>query len=438
MLFTVGVCLVAALIFGLAPALSSLRIRIVDTLKEGGAKGSGGIRKRRLQTFLVGFQITIAVVLLTSAFFMIQSIRSMQTSDFGFELDSVQTLQISLPQNRYEDAAQRRNYFDQAVREVRAIAGVEAAAAILPLPLNQTTLTMDFRVDGQPLAPGERLFANQMSITPGFFETMKVPLRRGRVFSDADNDTGEPVIVINETMANRFWQGGDAVGRRVWLIQRGEEKAVTVVGVVADIRHRVEWQEGDEIWPQIYRPWGQAPRSLAHLVVRGRNVDALLPAVRRTIYSIDAAVPIETPRSMREVAQESFQPIQIVSSVLGLLAIVAMTLAAVGIYGIVAYTLSRRLREIGIRMALGSSPSMIIRLILKQGLIYAVFGGMIGMLVAFAALTALKSALAGLADLSPILFVGVALFVAVVALIANFFPARRAAGLSPVFMLRQE
>ncbi len=439
--FTLAVALASALLFGLAPALRGSRVDLSESLKEGGRGGEGGVRGRRLRGLLVVSQLSLAVVLLSGAFLMLGNVSRMQGQDLGFETGEALTMRLVLPRAAYPETAQRAAFFDHLTRRLEALPGIEAAAAVLPLPLSFSTYGVEFEVPGrEPASPEEKLTAHEIYATPGYFAALGIPVQRGRVFDDRDTADSAAVVVVNEALAERFWAGADPIGRSLRLrLEADEVTEVTVAGVVAGVRDAPEWQ-GRLADAQIYLPWAQHPQRGGHLVVRSAGGDpaALAPVVRAELARIDADLPVSEVWTMERVAAYSVSPLETASRVLIGFAAAAMLLAAIGIYGVVAYTTSRRRHEFGIRLALGAGRGAILRLVLRQGAALAALGIGIGLAAATALGRLVASQMSGLAGPGVLSLAAVALILGAAALLASFLPAHRAARMDPLAALRYE
>ncbi len=439
--FTMVVALASAILFGLVPALRGTRVDLSGSLKEGGRGGEGGVKGRRLRGLLVVSQLSLAVVLLSGAFLMLGNASRMKSRDLGFDTGQALTLRLVLPQTKYPEAAQRAAFFDDLTRRLEALPGIDAAAAVLPLPLSFSTYGVEFEVPGrEPAAPEERLTAHKTYVTPHYFASLGIPLERGRAFDHRDHADSAPVVVVNETLAERYWPGDDPVGRSLRLRLAGEEPTeATVAGVVAGVRDAPEWQ-GGLADAQIYLPWAQHPQRGGHLVVRSAGGDpaALAPLVRAELRRADAELPVSEVWPMERVAAYLVSPLETASRVLSGFAAAAMLLAAVGIYGVVAYTTSRRRHEFGIRLALGAGRGSIVGLVLRQGATLAALGLGLGLAASFALGRVVASQMPGVAGPGALSLAAVALVLGAAALLASFLPARRAARMDPLAALRHE
>jgi putative ABC transport system permease protein len=435
--FTLIVSVVATLFFGLAPAVQVSRLPLVENLREGG-RGATSARGKRLRSVLVVAQVAATLVLLVGATQAIQALMRMQRVDPGFEADRVLTLGVRPSGVRYEEPEQRVAYQREVIEQIGRLSDVEAVGAVTYLPLDFSYSVVGFEVEGrQPTSSDEELFANENFVTPDYFAAIGVPLLRGRTFNTSDTREAPQVIAVNQTMADRFWPGEDPLGRRVRLDpdEAGADWA-TVVAVVGDVKHR--WLT-DDVWPQVYTPQSQRTSRGVRLVVRTSGDPAALTArVREAIWAVDPAVPVRNVATMNEIVAQSLGPIQIISALLTAFGALALLLACLGIYGVVAYAVSRRVSEFGVRMALGAETSDVLRLVMRQGALLAGSGALIGLVIAIALTRVASSALAGVeaAGLGWLLLAVLPL--AAAALTASYLPARRAARVDPVTALRRE
>ncbi|UCC71370.1 MAG: ABC transporter permease [Gemmatimonadota bacterium] len=435
--FTVLLALAATIFFGLAPSLQASRVDVSASLKEGGRSTTGG-RGKRLRSALVVSQIATTLVLLVGAVLAIQAFLQMQRVDPGFDLDRVLSMSIAPSRSKYPDHERRVSYQQEVMRQLEALPGVEAAGGVTYLPLDFSWSVVGFEIEGrEPASPDEELFANENFVTAGYFAAMGIAVLRGRTFNEGDTQGAPRVVAINQTMAERFWPAASPIGRRVMLDPEEEDADwATVVTVVSDVKHR--WLS-DDVWPQVYTPQSQSSTRGLRVVVRAAGDPAAIAAgARQAIWSVDPGVPISGVRTMGEVAAQSLGPIQMVSGLLFLFGLLALLLACIGIYGVVAYSVNRRLNEFGLRMALGAETSDVLVLVLRHGALLAGLGIAIGLAVSAALTRLMSSALAGVAAPGIALLIVIAIPLAVAALAASYLPARRAARVDPVTALRSE
>jgi putative ABC transport system permease protein len=435
--FTLLVAIAATLLFGLAPALQGSGFNVAASLKEGG-KGSSGVKGKRLRSALVVSQVAATMVLMVGAALTAQALMRMQRVDPGFNPNRVLTMGFTLSTANYPEQEQRAAFQEQVAERIEAIAGVESVGGVSHLPLDFSTGVIGFEVEGyEPTSSDEELFANLNNVTAGYFDAMGIALLRGRAFNDADNADAPHVIAINQTMAERFWPGEDPVGRRVLLDEEDPEGGwASVAAVVADVKHR--WLIGD-VWPQIYFPQSQYRTRGLQLVIRtDGDPTALAAAAREAIWSVDPGLPVRGVRTMNQVVAQSLGPFQLASGIMTLFGILALLLACLGIYGVVAYAVNRRMSEFGIRIALGAETGDVLRLVVKHGAKLAAIGLAIGLVIAVALGTVMSGSMSGVPRPAPLLFAGVGLPLFAAALLASYLPARRATKVDPASALRSE
>jgi len=439
LLFSVALTLAMPLIFGLTPAWSATRADLAAAMKEGG-RGAGTSRKTlRGRRTLVVAQVALAVVLLTAAGLMIRSFMAVRQVDLGFRADRLLTVEVAPPAHRYPDPAALDAYFDRATEALATLPGVRAAASTAWLPLNH-------EYDPLHYAPPEAAdterdawpTALRMHISPGYFDAMGIALVAGRDFHAADAADAAPVVVVSRALAERNWPGEFPIGRTILLAEAAGEPPVTatVVGVVDDVR-----QEGivDKGRPQLYRPVAQAPARRRFIVVATDVADpaTLTGPVRAALAALDPDVPA-TLRPMREIVRENDFQWRIGSVALGAFGAAALFLAALGLYGVVAYSVTQRRRELGIRLALGATGMQIGRLVVGEGLRLTGIGLAVGTLAALAASRLLASQLFGVRAVDPVTLAAVPVLFAAVAALASARPAARAAATPPQETLRED
>jgi putative ABC transport system permease protein len=435
LLFTGGITILLGLLFGLAPAIQAARPALHGMLKDGVRTSHGGAG---LRATLVVSEVALAIVLLIGAGLMLKSFRRWISVDPGFKAERVLTLGVSLPNARYGTPEQRVAFYDQLRHGIAALPGVEAVGGNVALPMTNNNWTASFRVEGFTPAPNANgPWGDFRLVTPGYFSTMGIPILKGREFDETDVRDGRKVAIVDEVLAKKYWPGQDPIGKRVG---RGGGPAGPewwdVIGVVG---HVMQNSPKDDEHTQLYRPFSQQAQGQLGFAIRTRTDPAALePAVRRLVLSIDPQQPIYDVRAMEErVSGSSSQP-RFLSLLLGLFAAVAATLAAVGIYGVMSYTVAQQTRELGIRMALGAESSNLLRLVLNKGLILAGVGIALGIGGALALGKVVATQLFQTKAADPIVFLGVSLGLVVVALFATLVPARRATRVDPMVALRSE
>ncbi|HEX9562897.1 MAG TPA: ABC transporter permease [Gemmatimonadaceae bacterium] len=439
-LFTLGISGLAGLVFGLVPALSLRRTDVQSTLRSADRSSTGGKLDEWYRTGLVVAEVALAVVLVTGAGLLIQSLRNLVTTDPGFDPDRVLTMTVELPRTAYPGAAERSAYFGQALERVAASPGVEAAGAISFLPMAFQGGSVGITAEGSdPPADGEASAVVFRVITPGYFRAMGIPILNGRAFDSRDH-ANAPAAIVNVAMAEARWPGQSPIGRRLKLGSPESSAAwMSVVGVVANVR---QFRMREAPRPEVYVPVSQphaAWLSPGSFVVRvsGEPLSAA-PSVRAAIRSVDPNLPVSNIRRMADVVGTSTAELRFYSVLLSLLSGTALTLAGVGIYGVMAYGVNRRGREIGLRMAVGASRAAIVRMIMRQGVSLALAGLALGLGGALALTRYLTAQLYGIGASDGTTFALAATVLLGTAVAACVIPAERAASADPMRALRSE
>jgi putative ABC transport system permease protein len=368
---------------------------------------------------------------------MIRSFLRLQEVNPGFNPDNLLTLRVQLPQSKYPDAAKIVPFHQQAIERVRALPGVQNVGAVSQLPLSGSYSSGTTTVERPPVADEDVSFeADRRVVTPDYFQAMNIPLVRGRFFTEQDNADGQRVAIIDEKFANRFWPGDDPVGKRIKLGSSQQQPWITIVGVVGHIKHYDLNTEGRE---QAYFPYTQNTASSMFLAVRtSGDPTSMASSVRSAIWSIDSEQPVSQINAMESLVSNSVAQARFNTLLLGLFASIAMILAAVGVYGVMNYSVSQRTHEIGIRMALGAARRDILSLVLRQGITLAATGVGIGLAGAYLVTRLMESLLFGVSATDFTTFAGVALMLVLVAVLASYIPARRATRVDPIVALRYE
>ncbi len=433
LLFTFAVSIGTGVLFGLAPAWHARNLSLNETLREGGRGIAGQARVRRMRGLLVVSEIALAVILLVGAGLMLKSFQRLSDVDPGFNPDHLLTMSVALQFINYQDAAKQVAFFQTALERVRALPGVVAAGASTSLPPIYIQNSNGFTIEGRPEQPGTvPPSAIYIPATPGFIEALQLPLVAGRTITDADTAQAPGVVVINKTLATRFFPNEDPVGKRMTTggIQR------TIVGVVGDAKYQ---GLGLEAGPQTYVPHAQSPFPGMRVIVRtSTDPLSLVGAVRSQIQSVDSEEGPTRFATMEQLVSESVSQPRFNAFLIGLFAVLAFILSAIGIYGVVNYEVTQRTGEIGIRMALGAKSADVLRLILRQGLVLTVAGLLAGVAGAFALTRFLSGLLFEVKPTDPMTYVVVSVLLGVVALAACLIPARRATKVDPLVALRYE
>jgi putative ABC transport system permease protein len=437
--FTLGLSLLTGLVFGLVPALTASKPNLNDTLKEGGRSAAEGASGRRLRNAMAVAEIALSLVLLVGAGLLIRSFIHLQEVKPGFNPSHLLSIDLSLPSAKYAENQQATQFFDQLLASVSRQPGVHAAAIATDLPLGGNPDFLAFSVEGRLLAPTDRTpDAESRIVSPDYFRTLEIPLRSGRLLTDRDT-TGVPdAAVINETLARKYFAGENPIGKRVTFgdPQAKDAEWFTIVGVVGDVHGT---RLNAEPYAQIYSSFRQTPRRAFSLIVRtAGEPTAMLRTIREQIWALDRQQPLYNVRTVDEVLAQSIARPRFNMLLITILAGVALVLAAVGIYGVISYSVSQRSHEIGVRMALGATAGDVLRLVVGQGMLLAGIGLALGLLAAFGLTRIMSSLLFGVSVTDPITYFGLALLLGAIALLACYIPARRATKVNPVVALRAE
>jgi predicted permease len=437
--WTLAVVVVTGILFGLVPALEATRVDLNDTLKEGG-KGSGGqsARSRGLRGALVVAEIALALVLLVSAGLLVKSFARMRNIDTGFRTDNVLTMVVRVPETKYKEDSQFVNFFHQAEERIRALPGVRSVGIVNYLPLyGGLGSATGFAVEGRPAPPpGEEPTTNVRVSDAGYFGTIGIPVLRGRNFTEVEDAQARHVVIVSESFARKFFPGEDPVGKRVAVEMFDKPTPTEIVGVVGDVRYD---SLTDAAEPTVYFPHPELTYSFMTLVIHADGDPAqLTPAIRREISGIDPDQPISDVRTMTQVMAETVGRARFSTLLFGLFAGLATLLAAVGIFGVMNYSVTLRTREIGLRMALGAQPARVLVLVLRQGLVLTLVGVGLGLAVSLALTRVMSSLLFGVDATDPATFAAIVPLLTAVSLLACYIPARRATRIDPLVALRYE
>jgi putative ABC transport system permease protein len=440
LLFTGVVAIVTGLLFGLLPALQLSRPDVTEALKDGGRSGTAGRSRQLARRALVVLQLASSVVLALAAGLLIRSLVELNRIDLGLEPANVLTAQLQVPATAYPQPADVVRFYRQTTEQVAQIPGVRAVGAVRVLPLAQSIGDWSIKIEGRPYVPEENPNGDFQAVTPGYFEAMGLTLVRGRFLTDADREDAMPAVVINDTMAARYWPNEDAIGRQ-FIMGTDDKPWLTIVGIVATVRHNavVEAPRNEMYLAHAQLPAhiGGAPRGMTLIVKAESNPLALTGQVRDAVRSIDRNLPVSNIRTMDDVTAAALSQPRFITFLLALFAGTALTLAAIGIYGTVSLLVAERTQEMGIRLALGAHPLAILKLVLGQGMILAAIGLGVGLAGAVLLTRTLSGLVYGVGTLDPLTFIAVPSLLCVVALLACFLPARRAASVDPITTLRQ-
>jgi putative ABC transport system permease protein len=435
--FTFIISLLTGIIFGLIPALEVSRLNLNETLKETGKSNMGSPRSRRLRNTFVVAEVALALLLLIGAGLMIKSFMRLQDIDPGFKSANLLTMGVSLPETKYREDGQKIAFFRQAVERLEALPGVRSVGTVSALPIAALGAATSFTIEGHPPpAPGDKLTTDVRAIDENYFNTMDIPLINGRTFNKQEAIEDRKVAVINETMARKYFPGEDPIGKRLLVNMKATPELTEIIGVVGDakydklegeVRAMVYWTHPELVYPSM-------------TIVMRTTVDplSLAAAAQREIQAIDKDQPVSDVRTMESWLAESVSRTRFGTLLLGLFAGIALILAAVGIYGVMAYSVNQRTQEIGIRMALGAQRSDVIKLIVGQGMSLTLIGVAIGLIAAFALTRVMSSLLYGVSATDPLTFIGISLLLTVIAFLACYLPARKATRVDPMDALRYE
>ena len=433
--FTLALSVLTGLIFGLAPALQASRPNLQHTLKEGSAAATRG--RHWLRNLLVVGEVAIAMTLLVGAGLMLNSFVRLQRVNPVVNAGKLLSVQIDLPETRYPEATQASTFFQELIRRVESLPGVESASLSTVQPLSGVAVNDPFSIEGRPLDFNNAPVAGWQHVTPNFFRTLGIPIVAGRDFTERDVADTSGAAIINEAMASRYFPNEYPIGKRLTLgLHRPDDPWLTIVGVVKNIPHRGLESKAEPDW---YLSYLGQPRRYGYLMARASGDPAsLAAAIRSQILAVDKDQPVTAIRTINEVIASTTAPRRFNTLLLAIFAAVAMALAAVGIYSVISYSVTQRTQEVGVRMALGARPGDVIRLILKQGLTLTLIGVAAGVLGAIAAARVMSGLLYGVTATDPATFAAISLLLVMVAMMACYLPARRAARVEPMAALRRE
>jgi len=434
---TFGIAVGTGILFGLVPGIACAKPELTESLKEGGRSSTQGRRRNRLRSALVVSEVALALVLLTSAALLMKSFVRLQNASPGFDPHNVLTMEVSLPELRYPDNTTIVRFSDEAQRRIAALPGVQFAAVTTILPLAGTNSDSSFAIEGRTNdrnapAPDEE----KREVSANYFRAIGTPLIRGRFFTVADHADAQPVIIINQALAKKYWPNQDAVGKRIVMGGMSSHPTwITIVGVVGDIKHTGLDAEPK---PEMYVPFAQDPyKSMIFTVRSGQDPRLLASAIRSQIQAIDAAQSVANIRTFEQVIADSLAPRRLSVLLLGVFAGAAVILASVGIYGVISFLVVQRTHEIGVRMALGAQRADVLRLVIGRALKLVGVGTAVGLFLAFFGTRALQALLYRVSAFDAPTFLLVSLILGIVALAASYLPALRATRADPMIALSQ-
>ena len=433
--FTLALSFISGIVFGLAPAWQVSKPNLNNALKEGGRQTSSG--SHRLRGSLVVVEVALSLVLLVGAGLLVRSFLALMKTDAGFNPDSLLTMSLILPRAKYAEEPQRAAFYSDLVNRVKAIPGVQSTALVNYLPLGGSNSSDAFLVEGFPEPPpGQEVVGRYRVCSPDYFQTMGITVMKGRAFNDQDKAGAPPVVIVNETLAQRYWPNDAPIGKRIRFngpIDRAPW--MQVVGVIRDVKHELDIP----VTPEYYLPHAQDAWSSMVLVTKTAGDPAAMAGViRQQVWAIDKDQPVFDVRTMHEVRAISVALYSFGSITMGIFAVIALVLAAIGIYGVMAFAVTQRTQEIGIRMALGARAIDVLKMVVKTGMSLAAIGVVAGLVGSFAVTRLMASLLFGISPTDVVTFTLVAAGLLLVALLACYIPARRATKVDPLVALRYE
>ena len=435
--FTLGVSLLTGIVFGLLPAFEATRVDLHSSLKEGGKNVGGGARAHKLRAIFVAAEIALALVLLIGASLLIRSFSRLQAVDPGFDARNVLTMTVSAAPWKYDTDRKTIDFFKQAVDQFKGLPNVEAAGAISFLPFNGPHSGTNLDIEGKPKLPSSQGLTTGVCVTDAhYFDTMRILLKEGRLFTDQEASEERHVVVVNEAFARKNLPSEDPIGKRVTIYMKDEIPPSEIIGVVADSQHTALDGEAE---PMAYWPHPELVYSFMTFVIRTRGpAENIAGAARNVIHTLDPQQPIGQVTTMESLLAKSIARSRFNTALLAIFAAVALLLAVVGTYGVMSYSVTQRTHEFGIRMALGAGRLDIVTLVVRRGLSMAAIGVAAGLFAAFAVTRLLTSLLYGVTATDAFTFTVVPLGLIAIALLASYLPARRATKVNPLVALRYE
>jgi predicted permease len=435
--FTAGLSLLTGILFGLAPALQSTHSNIVEALKEGSLSMTAGRSRHGLRSSLVIVEMALALILLVSAGLLIRSLIRLQDVNPGFDPHKVMTASLDLPDAKYSDP-KKAEFFRQLIPQLEAIPGVQSAAAVFPLPMSGDEIRTSFQIEGRPVAKSDESHTSIRAVTPNYFGTMRIPLLRGREFTERDDASATKVLIVNQAFAQQFFPGENPVGKHILagIANAGEPPMREIIGVVGNVKFE---DLTTEFSPESYIPYAQLQFGSLTIVVRSsKDPEGLAKPIASVVQSLDKDLPTYSPKTVEQYLDGTIAVPRFNTFLLAIFAALAMVLTAVGLYGVISYTVAQRTHEIGIRMALGAQPGDMMRLVVSQGMRLALFGVAVGLVAALGLTRFLSSLLFGVSSADPLSFAAVVAMLFTVVLLACYIPARRAMRVDPMVALRYE
>lgn len=435
--FAMLVSLTTGILFGMAPALQCSRQNLQESIREGSGRHGSDRKGNRVRNLLIIGEVAISLLLVIGAGLMMRTFFTLNAVDPGFNPENVYSARVWIPPSRYDEDEKITNFYREIIERVRGIPGVQSAGAVLSLPVNSgINGSLSFSIEGRPVEPGYEPVSGFQLVSSDYFKTMGIPVLHGRTITDADNEDAPLVALVNQALADEHWPGENPLGNRIaWgNIEDDEVELATIVGIVGNTRHS---GLDEETRTEIYRPYSQAPMPFMTLVVKSAMEESsIVSALRSVVAEVDPGQPVIEAMTMDQVLAGSLGQRRFNMLLLGLFAGAALLMAAVGLYGVLSYSVTQRSREIGISMALGASTGHIVGKIVREGFRLIIIGLVIGTLGAVALTRLITSLIYGVSVTDPVTFILGILLMTAVALTACYLPALRASRLDPVSVLR--
>jgi putative ABC transport system permease protein len=435
--YTVAVAIAAGVISGLLPAFHSSKSDVHEELKEGGRGNTGGQSRQRLRSIFVVAEVALSLILLVGAGLMVKGVRSLLVVNPKLDSQTILTMVVNLPESKYKAAPQKVAFFDRTLRQLEAIPGVRAAAVATNVPFGPYETDGTISIQDRVFRPSDYRQANTEIVNQGYFRAMSIPLRQGRFLTDTDGPDQPLVADVSQSFAERYFHGENPIGK---FIRMGGDDSkspwVSIVGVVGDIRYGIL---GSKETPPVYLPYRQSPQGFCYLAIQtDLNPLTFAEAVRTQIEKIDPDQPISDVRTLQKVIQDQLVGFSYVAVMLTVLGIMALVMASVGVYGVMAYSVTERTHEIGVRLALGAQPRDVLHLVLRRGVTMTLIGLLIGVPAAWVLARALAGLVFGVSSTDLVTFSGITVLMCAITLLACYLPARRAMRVDPMIALRHE
>ncbi|MDF3043117.1 MAG: hypothetical protein K0Q71_5823 [Thermomicrobiales bacterium] len=437
LLFSLLAAVAAGVLSGIAPAWQCSRPNLADSLKEGGRGGTAGRSRRRLRSALVAAEIALAVVLLVGAGLMVRGFGNLVKSGESLEPSTLISMHLAVTRTKYSENHQVAEFYRQVIERVGALPGVRSAAAVTAMPYSNNTNGNVFTIEGRAVEAGDLPGGMFQTVSPGYFATVRLPLRAGRLFAESDGPDAPPVAIVSERMAQRWWNGESPIGRRIRLGGvTSQSRWMTIVGVVGDILHNPYDRVPRRAF---YVPYQQSPQTWMDIGVRTAGDPLrLAPAITAAIRSVDPEQPITDMRTMTKSIHDRAIGLNYMAALMGTFGVLALVLSAIGVYGVMAHLVNEETHEIGIRMALGASRGSVLNMILRRGMLTTAIGLAIGLPMAYGFARLMGSLIFGVSATDPVTFGGISVALVAAAALAVFVPARRATKIDPIVALRYE